>query len=58
MAHTMYNPVVLPEVEDMTKWDGEPTWRLEAWIQEVQGKATAKKHPSRKITSPVSVEQS
>ncbi|KAK4827160.1 hypothetical protein QYF61_015114 [Mycteria americana] len=38
--------------EHMRKWDGEPTWRLEAWIQELQGKTTAKKHPSRKITAP------
>jgi len=42
----------------MRKWDGEPTWRLEAQAQELQGKTTAKKHPSRKMTAPVSVGQS
>ena len=40
----------------MRKW--EPTWRLEAQVQALQGKTTAKRHPSRKITTPVSVGQS
>ena len=44
--------------EDVRKRDGEPTWRLEAWVQELQRKTTAKKHPSRKITAPMSVGQS
>jgi len=39
----------------MRKRDGEPTWRLEGWVQEPQGKTTAKRHPSRKVTAPVSV---
>ncbi|KAK4810931.1 hypothetical protein QYF61_013339 [Mycteria americana] len=41
--------------EDMRKWDGEPTWRLEARVQELQEKTTARRHPSRKFTAPVSV---
>ena len=44
--------------KDTRKWDGEPTWRLEARVQELQGKTIAKKHLSRKITAPVSVGQS
>ena len=41
----------------MRKWDGEPTWGLEARVQDLQGKTTARKHPSRKTTAPVSVGQ-
>lgn len=41
--------------EDIRKWDGEPTWRLEAQVQEVQEKTAAKRHPSRKIIALVSV---
>lgn len=37
------------------KWDGKPTWRLEARLQELQEKKTTKRHPSRKITALVSV---
>lgn len=41
----------------MKKWDGQPSWTLEGWIQELHAKNTAKRHPSRKIAAPVSVEQ-
>ncbi|KAM6188202.1 LOW QUALITY PROTEIN: versican core protein-like [Sarcoramphus papa] len=43
--------------EDMRKWSGAPTSNLEAHICELQGKTSAKKGPSRKITVPVAVEQ-
>lgn len=42
----------------MRKWDREASWRLEAQIKELQGKTTAKKHPSRKITAALSAGQS
>lgn len=41
----------------MKKWDGQPSWTLEGWIQELHAKNTAKRHLSRKIASPVSVGQ-
>ena len=42
----------------MRKWDDASNWRLEAQVQELQGKTTAKSYPSRKITAPGSVGQS
>ena len=39
-------------------WDGEPTWRLEAWVLELPDKEPAKRHAPRETTAPGSVGQS
>lgn len=44
--------------EDMKKWDRKPTSTLEAWEHELQGKTTVKGDSSRKMSTPVSNEQS
>lgn len=42
----------------MKKQNGQPSWTLKAQIQELQvKKKTTKRHPSKKIAAPVSVER-
>lgn len=50
--------ICMTREEDLRKWDGEHTWRLEAQVQELQKKSAARRHPSRKITAPFSAGQS
>ncbi|PKU29556.1 hypothetical protein llap_20141 [Limosa lapponica baueri] len=42
--------------EDMRKWDGEPTFKLEDHVCELKGKTAAKKGPPKKAVSLVAVE--
>ncbi|XP_049649778.1 uncharacterized protein LOC126035320 [Accipiter gentilis] len=43
--------------EDMRKWDGEPTFKLEARVRELRGKTAVKKgSPKKKAVSVVAVE--
>ena len=42
--------------EDMRKWDGEPTFKLEARVRELRGKTAVKKGPPKKSVSVVAVE--
>ena len=42
--------------EDMRKWDGEPTFKLEARVRELRGKTAVKKGSPKKSVSVVAVE--
>ena len=42
--------------EDMRKWDGEPTFKLEARVRELRGKTAVKKGTPKKSVSVVAVE--
>ncbi|CAM9904886.1 unnamed protein product, partial [Bubo scandiacus] len=37
--------------EDMRKWDGQPTFKLEARVHELRGKTPAKKKTSKKVVN-------
>ncbi|XP_061852038.1 uncharacterized protein LOC133625402 [Colius striatus] len=39
--------------EDMRKWDGEPTFKLEARVRELRGKAAVRKGPPKRAVSRV-----
>jgi len=40
----------------MRRWDGEPTFKLEAYVHELRGKTAVKKGPPKKAVSVVAAE--
>ena len=42
--------------DDIRKWDGEPTFKLEACVHELRGKTAVKKGPPKKAVRLIAVE--